>query len=440
MEKNEHQSREWSIDIDRENNLEEILEPASDCCIYRVPQFLRNINEEAYTPKLISIGPLHYGRKELMGMEEQKRRYWAKFGERVSVRKLEEFETYIRNQEQSIRDHYSVSSTLQSSKYISMILRDVVFIIELFVRNIEPGPSDFLLDKSQLRTYIMLDLLLLENQLPYFVLNDLYSSAFRSERGNPSFFVLSRKFFEAMKMFNWSFSEQPQVKHFTDFLRRAVVLEGQRIAPMKSSIGEIIDLPSATKLIESGLYLKGTKGKCLLDISMVKRKRAKWLPWFEVNEVQIPRIEIYDETECLLRNLMALEVFHYPTQTDVCNYVDLIGYLINTSKDVDLLAEKEIIVNCVGDSEVISKMFNTLCSRITPSDSCFYGIAEKMKSHFNNPWNHAKATLRSVYFTDIWTGTATVGAAFLLILTLIQAVCSAIQVHQGATKDSKHKN
>ncbi|KOM41968.1 hypothetical protein LR48_Vigan04g216600 [Vigna angularis] len=30
-----------------------------ECCIYRVPLLIRQLNEEAYTPKVISIGPYH---------------------------------------------------------------------------------------------------------------------------------------------------------------------------------------------------------------------------------------------------------------------------------------------------------------------------------------------------------------------------------------------
>ena len=45
-----------------------------ECCLYRVPKQLRNVNEEAYTPKLVSIGPLHHGREELRDMEMQKLR------------------------------------------------------------------------------------------------------------------------------------------------------------------------------------------------------------------------------------------------------------------------------------------------------------------------------------------------------------------------------
>ncbi|TXG62556.1 hypothetical protein EZV62_009550 [Acer yangbiense] len=254
MADNEHQSREQSINIDQDNNLEEILEAGPDCCIYKVPQYLRKINEEAYTPYFISIGPLHYGRKELMGMERQKRRYWSEFGKRLNnVQKLEEFKTYIKNQEQTIRAHYSVTSTISSSKYVEIILCDAIFIIELFMRN-DGGHKDFLLNNAQHIVSISQDLLLLENQISYFILNHLYSSVFPSS-GHPSFFALCLKFFENTEMFNWSFSEQPQLKHFTDFLRCAAVGQVQRTV---QSGGGIPDLPCATKLKKSGLEFKGT--------------------------------------------------------------------------------------------------------------------------------------------------------------------------------------
>ncbi|KAK2650756.1 hypothetical protein Ddye_018245 [Dipteronia dyeriana] len=428
-------SREWSIDIDKGNKLEEVLEPGTDCCIYRVPQHLRKINEEAYTPSLISIGPLHFGREELMGMESQKRRYWSEFAKRPNIaQKLEEFETYIKNQEQTIRAHYSVTSTILSSEYIEIILRDAIFIIELFLRKYHLT-EDFLL-KPPLEISITVDLLLLENQLPYFVLNDLYSIAFPTSKGNPSvFFDISVKFFNGMSIFNHlsiSADQQPRVKHFTDILRRCLLKEVHRSTVQQSNgnVDRLIDdLPCVTKLNKSGLVFKGIERKCLLDISWGKTKFAKWLPaWFEVNEVKVPSITICDETEFLLRNLMALEMFHYPTQTHICNYAVLMDYLIDSAKDVDLLVDKKIIVNCVGDNEAIHKMFNRLCSHITISGSCYYKDAEKMKTHYNNKCNHAKATLMSVYFNNLWTTTATFAATFLLLLTVTQTICSIVQL------------
>ncbi|XP_073263177.1 uncharacterized protein [Populus alba] len=56
------------------------LRSFSDLCfIYRVPKRLRELNEKAYTPQVISIGPFHHGKKELQEMEEQKRLYLRQF-------------------------------------------------------------------------------------------------------------------------------------------------------------------------------------------------------------------------------------------------------------------------------------------------------------------------------------------------------------------------
>ena len=51
------------------------LTPLSpSCCIYKVPERLRCVNEKAYTPQVVSIGPIHHGKKGLEDMEEHKKR------------------------------------------------------------------------------------------------------------------------------------------------------------------------------------------------------------------------------------------------------------------------------------------------------------------------------------------------------------------------------
>lgn len=39
---------------------------------YRVAPKLRSVNEKAYTPQIVSVGPLHRGKLELQAMEDQK--------------------------------------------------------------------------------------------------------------------------------------------------------------------------------------------------------------------------------------------------------------------------------------------------------------------------------------------------------------------------------
>ncbi|KAI5354978.1 hypothetical protein L3X38_007873 [Prunus dulcis] len=48
---------------------------SSSCCIYRVPERLRRVSENAYTPQVVSIGPLHHGEEGLKAMEDHKKRY-----------------------------------------------------------------------------------------------------------------------------------------------------------------------------------------------------------------------------------------------------------------------------------------------------------------------------------------------------------------------------
>ena len=44
----------------------EKLEPpvSTECCIYKVPYYLHKLNEEAYTPQVISIGSIHHDKKD----------------------------------------------------------------------------------------------------------------------------------------------------------------------------------------------------------------------------------------------------------------------------------------------------------------------------------------------------------------------------------------
>ncbi|KAJ4705219.1 hypothetical protein OWV82_022026 [Melia azedarach] len=229
-------------------------------------------------------------------------------------------------------------------------------------------------------------------------------------------------------MFN-GIPDKGEVKHFVD-LRRNVITRTSPTSEAHTDLPkEHTDLPaSALKLQESGVKFRHIKERDLLDIKFEKKKRR--IPWLQVHdELQIPSITVDDDTERLIRNVMALEQCHYPLETHVCNYIALMDDLINTKEDVNLLVEAGIISNQVGDTARIAKMFNELGLQIALSTpSCYSNIVRDMKTHYEDPWNRAMATLKRVYFTNMWRGTGTIAAIFLLILTSIQTVCSILQV------------
>ncbi|KAK0607234.1 hypothetical protein LWI29_011897 [Acer saccharum] len=421
-------------------NLKDIHVPLPQCCIYRVPKDLRKINEAAYTPQVISIGPLHHGDKEFIEMEKQKLRYMLEFSKRVGKEKLMEFKSFIEENEHGIRNYYQENSSLPSPKFVNMILHDAVFIIEVFLKNVsEVRPFDFFLDTTRMRVAIKRDLQLLENQLPYSVLQKLFEKGDFQIVTNEEFpdhdpfLILYRNFFFYRKPF---FFPNPnyEIEHFTDLRRHLLVMD---FRPEKEP-GEMKDLPIATKLHRSGVKFKmGSKDQSSLKISCKDVKNAIRIPylkscelpipWIKELVLQIPRFEIWDNTECLYRNMMALEQCHYPDDTHLCSFILLMDHLIDTVKDVELLVDEGIIVNNLGDNAAIAKMFNNLCLQIDANLSDPYNIIKKLKEHYDNPWNHTMATFKTVYFSDIWKGTATVAAVILLVLTFIQTIFSIVK-------------
>ncbi|KAH9734331.1 transmembrane protein [Citrus sinensis] len=314
-----------SIEEHKESKIgkDENLEPRPECCIYRVPKELRRVNEEAYTPKVISIGPLHYDNQEFAYLEKQKIRCKREFSRRITPKIWEELATFIQENEQRIRNCYEeiTSSHLQNQlEFVTMILYDSVFILELLLRFSECNSVRL---KPRLEGYIALDLLMLENQLPYFVLQELFKIAF--PKTSASLLFISCEFFDA---------------HM----------------PIDSSLNVLVP-----------------------------------------------------DDEC-----------HYPEETYICDYINLMDSLINSEEDVNLLADAGIISSHVGDNVKVAKMFNNICLHISLGDKCYRDVLKELKAHYENPWSHVVATLKRVYFNNLWRGTATFAAVLLLILTFIQ--------------------
>ncbi|KAL9426987.1 hypothetical protein AB3S75_033717 [Citrus x aurantiifolia] len=421
-----------SIEEHKESKIgkDENLEPRPECCIYRVPKELRRVNEEAYTPKVISIGPLHYDNQEFAYMEKQKIRCKREFSRRITPKIWEELATFIQENEQRIRNCYEeiTSSNLQNQlEFVTMILYDSVFILELLLRFSECNSVRL---KPRLEGYIALDLLMLENQLPYFVLQELFKIAFT--KTSASLLFISCEFFDAHMPIDSSLNvlvpdDEVEIKHFTD-LKRHALIKTYISRPPQSTFTP--DIHCALKLQDSGVKFKKAEQGGLLDIKYEKNKLRNIIPfsWLKSHKLHIPEVKIYDQTESLLRNLMALEQCHYPEETYICDYINLMDSLINSEEDVNLLADAGIISSHVGDNVKVAKMFNNICLHISLGDKCYRDVLKELKAHYENPWSHVVATLKRVYFNNLWRGTATFAAVLLLILTFIQTVCSILQV------------
>ncbi|KAL1194855.1 hypothetical protein V5N11_020070 [Cardamine amara subsp. amara] len=406
----------------------------NNCCIYRVPNSMRSINPEAYTPQLVLLGPLNYtlisqaskSRGDItntkstgyLNMQEYKKIYLKKFTERATIQlrqetSIDDFRRKIEGDEKQIRESYSESTAWINPKdFMDMILNDCIFILEHILRvtlrsvGREVKTGDPLLDVPCLEIRVKKDLIILENQLPYFVLEKLFKSIYPNRE-------LGRLVFYYFGLQN-EIGNETEFLHFTDLLRCVRVAKIPKLPPPTEF--KYINMYNAVKLHSGGVKFKVVENKFPLYAR------------FEDGCLELPCLEVDDGEEMTLRNIMAFEQCHVPYEAHVCNYIIFLDYLIDNEKDVELLVEKEIIKNSIGQPSAIAEMVNKLCLGHCYCGSYCADIADKVTAYYNDPLNKKRAVLKSIYFSNVWIGTATVAAMLLLLLTLTQTVTSIMQV------------
>ncbi|KAL7181955.1 hypothetical protein ACSBR1_040799 [Camellia fascicularis] len=91
--------------------LDKLSCPSPECCIYEVPMTLKKINEDAYIPFTVSIGPLDHRKECLKDMEEHKLRCFNDFMQR-SGKSLEELVQIMEEMEKRICKCYAETISL----------------------------------------------------------------------------------------------------------------------------------------------------------------------------------------------------------------------------------------------------------------------------------------------------------------------------------------
>ncbi|XP_024012914.1 UPF0481 protein At3g47200 [Eutrema salsugineum] len=407
------------------------------CCIYRVPECLREVNPKAYTPQLVLIGPLHRSLRSqalksrgditktksmgYLNTEAHKKIYLAEFAKRVEGKKrvVEGFRRMIEEDEDMIRASYSESTAwIESQEFVDMVLYDSVFIIELMLRDssrLQEKIGDPLMDEPCLESTIRGDLILLENQLPYFILEKLFDPIVKILLPNQTLRTLVISYFELDKSKKMK-EETSTFRHFTDLLRcvRVETLPEHGV----EDCGPIAKMHNADKLDSRGLRFEAVEQEFSVEVKFDIKTGSLKIPCFSAD----------DDMETLLRNIMAFEQSHYPYNAYVCDYITFLDLLIDTEKDVDLLVEKGIIKNLLGHHGAVSMLVNKLGVGVMDDDSCYSKIASDVIDYYSDRCNTSRSILRRVYFSNVWRGTATVTAASILLLTLIQTVTSIIDI------------
>ncbi|KAI5596212.1 hypothetical protein BDE02_03G191400, partial [Populus trichocarpa] len=426
------------------------------CCIYKVPERLRELNEKAYTPRLVSIGPIHHCNDKLKAMEDHKRMY------------LQEFIARTKEKETRLRNCYEETNWFSSENFIKMILMDAVFVIMFLLKyNCRKstefrGSRDSIFYPPYKWFDVRVDICLLENQLPFFILEELcglstilgnspkptlcwnianYVAAIVKEdgchsplsndhehhrsawgAGIPNTLIELTHGFFSNEWGSWAVGEYwgkidfSEVKHLVDFL----TIYHRPTEQQQHEELEVLTAPSVKELHQAGVKFVLSPSKNLLDIKFDRNK----------GRLEFPRLQLEDGTEIIIRNMQAFEQCHGMEYSYVGDYICLMGLFLGASKDVEILVENRIIDNWLLSKEEVVKLFHSLNieNLVSPDGFFFEGLIKDLNAFRERPWNKRKANLKQNYFNTPWAAVSVSGAVILLILTVIQSVCPILEV------------
>ncbi|KAL1215214.1 hypothetical protein V5N11_016980 [Cardamine amara subsp. amara] len=424
-------------------------------CIYRVPRQIRDVKPEAYTPRMVLIGPLHRSlksfdiakdgaetssdpwdlKKDYLKMEDLKKKYLESYTKKVGEDTIEEMRKTIQAEEKNIRASYEESTDwIKSEYFLDLILKDSVFIMEFITCHHENSEDDSDLDQSSYASVVTNDLILLENQLPYFIFRSLFSSRIS---------MMTQMTFDRyiLSFFDISIGKKTDFKHFTDMLRRGY--EESLFHNFQESLLRhiyrvtitgpgIVDLKSADNLSQAGVKFKARIMERFLYGDKDSIVKLSLRVEFEKGVLTMPGFHASETSDMVLRNVIAFEQCHVALTPYTSNYIHFLNFLIISDRDVQLLTEEGVVTNPMGRPSLVVDMVNKLQDGVNVGTSSqYFDVAEKLRAHYTSRRKRCWATLKNVYFSDLWTGTATLAAVFLLLLTLIGTVASVIQAYKS---------
>ncbi|XP_057503676.1 UPF0481 protein At3g47200-like [Actinidia eriantha] len=437
---------------------EKIEKSFSSACIYRVPEGLRKLKESAYIPRLVSIGPLHSKDKHLESrMQDIKMSYVKSLLCRIpggsEVCNLAVLEGCIKAMKPLVEDAKKCYTEEVDNLNEEMLVVDGCFILELLYRyycrkektkeeskestNVKPKEEipDPVFGSSLMSITVQHDLLLLENQLPFFVLEKLiyitvdkipdrppncflfdyvvsyFSHMTRSlERKSttsnatncclPSECVLSLSG-NTIKSENQGVTETKKRKEVYYHILHIV---HDHCLPLDLPKGEDYSdlMPSASDLDYAGVkFVAGTE-QDLFKVNFINAQSCLGR-YFHRARFEISTLSLYDSSELFLRNLIAFEQCCPGVLCYFTSYAFLMDMLVNSKKDVEVLQKAGIIQNYLGADQDASDLFNNLCKEVVIEKFFFAETCKQATKYSKHCWPTTVAHVRRKYFAIPWT-------------------------------------
>ncbi|KAL4556127.1 hypothetical protein LXL04_038770 [Taraxacum kok-saghyz] len=423
----------------RENG--EVLSKQARPSIYIVPSLVRDLSPSSYNPRVVAIGPLHNKDKHLQEFEVQKTAYFHNWLQRLGINDPEQtmrncVEKVIHSIE-GIKACYTGLTSYTDCELAKMMVIDACFILEFIQSHFKlSGPTTILSGPNILITRsITLDLLLIENQIPFFVLKIIFdctilaSGQMRDGSSLAEYIgVLVNGYYfikdSAIVLDAFGPDPDPDPDHILGFLHKFF----QPAEPVPPRYGSSTKPHTAMELDRAGMKFKPIKEKINWVLDMKLELPLPLFSWMAIPQfsgfrrptMRMPKLEIHDFSELILRNLV---VYEHSSDVGkyVTSYVIALDMLIDTPQDVALLIKSEVLTSYFSSNEEAANMINKLCKNI--DEDFFYDRQWKeMDVYYNSYWPNTLAGLKRTYFNNPWNIIALIAAFVLFALTITQTI------------------
>jgi hypothetical protein len=429
-EGNDHVIRIWEVNEDRLNLMhQKISDPPklltkaaanSSCCIFKVPQRFIDINGKSYQPHVVSIGPYHHGEEHLKMIEEHKWRYLGSILSRTQNKglDLEVLLKAIQPLEKKARECYSQIIHFDTDEFIEMMVVDGCFIIELFrkVGNVvEFEVDDPIVTMAWIIPFFYRDLLRLENQIPFFVLECLFDiTRMPGEESGPSLCKL------ALDFFNYALQRPDNIIARHNDLNAKHLLDLVRSSFIDFEQGQSLHVDTSTPMIHSVSKLR----RAGIELSQGNPEDSFLVVKFKNGVIEMPTITIDETVTSFLLNCVAFEQCHNGSSKHFTTYATLLDCLVNTFKDVEHLSDCNIIENYFGTDSEVASFINDLGKEVAfDIERCYLSsLFHDVDQYYKNSRHVQWASFKYTYFSTPWSFVSALAALIILLLTVSQTV------------------
>nr|XP_043622642.1 UPF0481 protein At3g47200-like [Erigeron canadensis] len=448
--------------------------------ICKVPSILRDLSPDSFKPQLVSIGPLHKEETNVQEIERLKRTYLHDLLKRPisppkqPKTKLEDCLEKVNSSIAKIKSSYSATE-YSEDQLANMMVMDGCFILEFCLKDISKEQT--LLSKIQ--TFrISIDLMLLENQIPFFVLQDIFDLTKPDSISLSLTSLLHEVLLKDVHPFyispNMEFPDEfslPDVLnnsnhvHVLDCLHKSYQFKSSAIVDTScgvcivpwvtlfkymynmcgllcSCLSKKFETVAArtalnynhtvVELERSGVNFKPQEDKNkAMAMQYVKASACFWWPWRKPITFVMPTLIIQDFTEVVLRNFIAYEQFNPQVNYYFTSYSCIMDKLIDNEADVGTLVESRVLINHLGSYKDAATMINSICKNIQVIDDQFY-YSEEIKAldeYYNSYWPNSFAHLRRTYFSTPWSFIALLAGITVLVFTVVPGIYTVMSYH-----------